>query len=162
LCLPLGGAALQRCDKQPVFQCWLQPLGATAASTKSFSANCLALAAKLKLLNERKKCHPERSSRFAKRSSYVVEEPALSEAEGTPTSPTLAVQCQGILPTTRVERTLLSAAFDSCPEKREWSRSSRTGQQPDAKSKEFIPPSGDATRPKSPALRFAIGRATPL
>ena len=27
-------------------------------------------------------------------------------------------------------------------------------------TREFIPPSGDATRPKSPALRFAIGRAT--
>jgi hypothetical protein len=60
-----------------------------------------------------------------------------------------------------VERTLLSAAFDSSPERREWSRSSRTGQQPDAKSREFIPQFGDATQPKSPALRFAIGRATP-
>src|SRR5712692_3687711 len=60
----------------------------------------------------------------------------------------------------RVERTILSAAFDSCSERRECSRSNRTGQQPDAKSKEFIPSFGDATRPKSPALRFAIGRAT--
>src|SRR6266853_5550769 len=60
-----------------------------------------------------------------------------------------------------VERTLLSAAFDSSSEKREWWRSSRTGQQPDARTKEFIPPFGDATQPKSPALRFAIGRATP-
>ena len=59
------------------------------------------------------KCHPERSSRFAKRSSYVVEEPALSEAEGTPTSPTPSAKCQGVLPKTRVERTLLSAAYDS-------------------------------------------------
>jgi len=54
----------------------------------------------------------------------------------------------------------MSAAPDSCLEKREWSRSNRTGQQPHAKSREFIPPSGDATQPKSPALRFAIGRAT--
>jgi len=67
-----------------------------------------------------------------------------------------------------VERTLLSAAFDfdfwqplSDPEKRESSRSSRTGQQPDARTRELIPPFGDATQPKSPALRFAIGRATP-
>jgi hypothetical protein len=45
-----------------------------------------------------KKCHPERSSRFAKRSSHVVEEPALSEVEGTPTRPTLAAKYQGILP----------------------------------------------------------------
>ena len=43
------------------------------------------------------KCHPERSSRFAKRSSYVVEEPALSEVEGTPTPPTLSAKYQGIL-----------------------------------------------------------------
>jgi len=48
------------------------------------------------------KCHPERSSRFAKRSSYVVEEPALSEAEGTPTRPTLPAKYQGILPVTPV------------------------------------------------------------
>jgi hypothetical protein len=60
----------------------------------------------------------------------------------------------------RVERTLLSAAFDSSPEKRERSRSNPTGQQPDARTREFIPPFGDATQPKSPALRFAIGRAT--
>jgi len=58
-----------------------------------------------------------------------------------------------------VERTLLSAAFDSGPEKRERSRSNRTGQQPDARTREFIPPFGDATPPKSPALCFAIGRA---
>jgi hypothetical protein len=44
------------------------------------------------------KCHPERSSRFAKRSSYVVEEPALSEAEGTPIRPALPAKHQGILP----------------------------------------------------------------
>jgi hypothetical protein len=62
-----------------------------------------------------------------------------------------------------VERTLLSTAFDSSPEKREWSRSNRTGQQPNARTREFIPPFGDATQPKSPAaLRFAMGRATPL
>src|ERR1700693_5873245 len=39
-------------------------------------------------------------------------------------------------------------------------RSNRTGQQPDARTMEFIPPFGDATQPESPALRFAIGRAT--
>ena len=55
-----------------------------------------------------------------------------------------------------VERTLLSAAFDSCPEKTEQSKSNRTGPQPDAKSTESSPPSGDANKP---ALRFAIGRA---
>ena len=49
----------------------------------------------------------------------------------------------------RVERTLLSAAFDSSPEKREWSRSNPTGQQPDARTREFIPPFGDATQSKS-------------
>jgi hypothetical protein len=59
-----------------------------------------------------------------------------------------------------VERTLLSGAFDPCPEKREWSTSNRTGPQPDAKSRESIPPSGAAIQPRSPALRFAIGRAT--
>jgi hypothetical protein len=42
-------------------------------------------------------CHPERSGCFAKRSSYVVEEPALSVVEGTPTRPTLAAKYQGIL-----------------------------------------------------------------
>jgi hypothetical protein len=31
-------------------------------------------------------CHPERRKNFAKRSSYEVEEPALSEAEWTPSS----------------------------------------------------------------------------
>jgi hypothetical protein len=60
-----------------------------------------------------------------------------------------------------VERTLLSAALDSSPKKRGWSRSNNTGKHPDAKSREFIPPFGGATRPKSPALRFAIGRVTP-
>ncbi len=51
-------------------------------------------------------------------------------------------------------------AFDSSTKKRKQSRSNPTGQQPDARSKEFIPPFGDATQPKSPALPFAIGRAT--
>ena len=51
-------------------------------------------------------------------------------------------------------------AFDSSTKKRKQSRSNPTGQQPDARSKEFIPPFGDATQPKSPALRFAIRRAT--
>jgi hypothetical protein len=48
------------------------------------------------------KCHPERSSRFAKRSSYAVEGPLHP--------PQLPANCQG---KTRVERTLLSAASDS-------------------------------------------------
>jgi len=59
-----------------------------------------------------------------------------------------------------VERTLLSAASDSCPEKREQSRSNRTGPQPDAKRGESFQPSGCAGQAKGPALRFAIGRAT--
>jgi hypothetical protein len=49
---------------------------------------------------------------------------------------------------------------DSCPEKREESRSNRTGLQPDAKCRESFPPSGDAIPPKSLALPFAIGWAT--
>ena len=57
-----------------------------------------------------------------------------------------------------VERTLLSAASDSCPEKREQSRSNRTDRNP--KRRESFLPSGGASQPKSPALRFAIGRAT--
>jgi hypothetical protein len=46
-------------------------------------------------------CHPERSNRFAKRSSYEVEEPALSEAEGTPAPPVVPMLPQGILPNAR-------------------------------------------------------------
>jgi hypothetical protein len=67
---------------------------------------------KLQDSSSTKICHPERRSRFAKRSSAAVEEPALSEAEGTPTPPIHSAKHQGILPKTRVERTLLSAAFD--------------------------------------------------
>jgi hypothetical protein len=39
LSLILGGAAVHRCDKRPVFSAGFKPLRATLACTKSFSAN---------------------------------------------------------------------------------------------------------------------------
>src|SRR5437764_5613846 len=50
-------------------------------------------------------CHPERRNCFAERSNFAVEEPALSEAEGTPTP----------LPPPRFRKEFQPLPLASCP-----------------------------------------------